>query len=137
MTKSEERINVYDDNEMRNAGFFRPFDQAKRDPSVWTKTKKEKKELKKAKAIFKNANPFWNGHVASTNSEPYRPLRSLVVVNIYPNKALPKTIYSKICFTNKISDYLSTFYNPNTGKSSVRKYYFNGKTYYPGEYPKY
>lgn len=43
-------IDVHNDNAMRKAGFFRPYDITPRDPSVWTKTAKEKALLKKVKS---------------------------------------------------------------------------------------
>ena len=45
-------VNVHDDEAMRRAGIWRPYDVTPRDPSVWTKTKKEKAALKRAKSRY-------------------------------------------------------------------------------------
>ena len=45
-------IDVHNDDAMRKAGFFRPYTVTPRDPSVWTKTKKEKEALKRAKSRY-------------------------------------------------------------------------------------
>ena len=41
-----EVIDVYNDEQMRNAGFLRPVMQQPRDPYVWTKTNRDRKLLK-------------------------------------------------------------------------------------------
>lgn len=45
-------IDVHNDDAMRKAGLWRPYDVTPRDPNVWTKTKKEKEALKRAKSRY-------------------------------------------------------------------------------------
>ena len=40
-------INVHDDDEVRKNGLIRPYLVESRDPDVWTKTPREKRQLKK------------------------------------------------------------------------------------------
>lgn len=51
--KPEGWVDVHNDDDMRKNGLWRPYDVTPRDPSVWTKTPKEKAALKKAKSIWK------------------------------------------------------------------------------------
>lgn len=126
--KNEKPVNVHSDKEMREAGFFRPFNVVTPD---FSKTKKEKKALKKAKERTQKID---NGHIYMS-IKPYSPVRAKVIVYLRKNKTFPYTVYSALRYQDQIDDFLNKFCNSKTGKSLVVKYSFNGKTYSPNERP--
>lgn len=120
--KPEGWVDVTDDNQMRANGFFRPFDQAPRDPDVWTKTAKERKAIK-AKS-WKNMGHF--------NSCPRKfiQVRDKLIIQLKKNKEYPKTTYSIECWQSDIPEILSKYiFTKNKQTQSLVSWYkFNGKT---------
>ncbi len=127
-------INVHDDNVMREMGLFRPFNQAPRDESVWTKTPNERRLLKEVKY----ANRGKDMHFRAAPSK-FIKIRGKLIIQLRKNKVYPKTTYSTECWQSDISDILSKYIIANhklkISESAVAKYSWNGKTYYPGELP--
>lgn len=128
MIKKDKPVNVHDDNEMRAAGFFRPFNVVTPD---FSKTKKEKKALKKAKERTIKTD---DGHIY-ISAKPYSPVRAKLIVHLRKNKTFPYTTYSALRYQDQINDFLNKFCSSKTGKSLVIKYSFNGRTYKPTERP--
>lgn len=126
-------IDVHDDDVMRAMGFFRPFNQAPRDKSVWTKTPYERRLLKELRHSDKRdmrLHSFPGKHI---------PVRAKLIIQLKKNKKFSKTTYSTECWQHEISSILGKYYwrNSKTGyaESLVAKYVFNGKTYGPNERP--
>lgn len=131
-TKKDEGINVHDDNVMRKAGFFRPFDQSPRDPEVWTKSAKEKHRL----WYMKNTTPKKDGHflcIGSTN----KLCTAKLIIYLKKNNVFDKSTYSVMCSNTKVPEILNQFQvnNKKTRRSEsvILKYKYNGKTYAPEE----
>lgn len=126
-------IDVHDDNVMREMGFFRPFDQAPRDKSVWSKTPYERKLLNYYRHSVKE-----DMHLHSIPRK-HIPVRAKLIIQLKKNKDFPFTTYSTKCWMHEIGDILSMYYarNNKTGytESVVSKYTFNGRTYAPDERP--
>ena len=104
-----------------------------RDPSVWSKSKQEKKILRTLRCAHKG-----KMHL-STPPRKVSPIRAKLIVQLKKNKRFPYTTYSTICGMHQIGDVLN-FFNQWDRKnrmivSVVAKYTFNGKTYTPNERP--
>ena len=127
-------IDVHDDNVMREMGFNRPFNQAPRDESVWTKTPNERRLLKMVRHSCKGEDM----HFHSAPSKFIR-VRGKLIIHLKKNKTFPKTTYSTECWQSDIQEILSKYIITNNNlkisESAVAKYTWNGKTYYPGELP--
>ena len=127
-------INVHDDDVMREMGFFRPFNQAPRDESVWTKTPYERRILKKVHSTKKGKDMHFH-----TIPKKIIRVRCKLIINLYKNKWFPKTTYSTECWQHEIPEILAKYRvtNSKTGYSTsvVRKYSWNGKTYNPSDLP--
>lgn len=127
---SEPRVNVKDDYQMVELG-IRPPLLAERDKSVWTKTAKEKKLLKKLRHGSNNC------HFGTVPIKPI-PVRDKLIVYLKKNNVFPKTTYSTECRQHEIGEILMKyFYTAKSGISHnlVMKYEFNGKSYLPNERP--
>lgn len=119
-------INVHDDEEVRKNGLIRPYLVESRDPDVWTKTPREKRQLKKYKRGYK-------GHFYASEVET-SPLVDTLIVYLSKNKWFDKPTYSFKCNIVDIPFIIQKFTVKN--KSFVKKYFFNGKTYKNNEFPK-
>lgn len=129
--KQEEKpVNVYNVNEMRSLGLR--SDEFVRDPNVWTKSKKEKKAIRKITATYKNKHSYEDWHIPS-KYEPYLPYKCKLIVYLNKNKVFTNSVHSIICTPNRIIDYLNKFKDGN--ESLVKKYSYNGKMYQPNERP--
>lgn len=129
--KKEERVNVHDDDSVRAAGIFRPYDATPRDPFVWTKTKKERQKLKN----MKNGHKSFNGHFYNT-PEKHPVVTAKLIIQLKKNNKFPKTTYSYLCSDIKVSNILRRFITTSKkGKAInwVAKYSFNGIPYAPDE----
>ena len=121
-------IDVHNDDVMREMGFFRPFNQAPRDESVWRKTPNERRILRNVRHVGKSEDMHFH-------SAPHKhiPVRAKLIIQLKKNKKYPKTTYSTECWLSDITDILSKYQviNPRTkyAESAVAKYSFNGKTY--------
>lgn len=128
------RIDVHNDEVMRNMGFLRPLNQAPRDASVWTKTPNERRLLRNVKHIGRRGDMHFH-------SVPFKhsPVRNKLIIYLKKNKKYPKTTYSIECWMSDIPDilmqYQATDSKTKYTKSVVAKYSFNGKTYAPNELP--
>lgn len=125
--KEPKPVNVYDDKEMTEAGFPRG---AVKEIYDWSKTKNERKALKK----MKHRTPKLDGHFGIA-PKPYSGAYCKIVIKLKKNGTFPYTTYSKICNLNNISEVLERYSNPKTGKTLVTSYTFNGRTYMPNERP--
>lgn len=129
--KAEGWIDVHNDHVMRAMGLYRPFNITPRDPSVWTKTNKERKELRKMKHSHKEDMHF--------HAEPKKfiKVRDKLVIYLKKNKIFPNTTYSFECWQSSIPSILAKFViNKNhRTESIVLKYRWNGKTYNSSELP--
>lgn len=131
--KKETRVNIYNEKEMKSLG-LRSDNVSPRDPNVWTKSKKEKNAIKKAKRIYKNNHPYENWHIGNC-PEPYLPYKCKLIVYLRKNKVFDKSTYSYECTPNDIKSYLNKFEDKKG--SCVRKYKYNGKDYNVEEVPAY
>ena len=104
-----------------------------RDPSVWSKSKQEKKILRTLRCAHKG-----KMHL-STPPRKVIPIRAKLIVQLKKNKRFPYTTYSTICGMHQIGDVLNFFHQWDRQNrmmvSIVAKYTFNGKTYTPNERP--
>lgn len=133
--KEEDRwIDVHDDNVMREMGFNRPFNQAPRDKSVWSKTPNERRLLSQVKHSMRKDDMHFHATPAKRGT-----VRAKLIVQLKANKVFPKSTYSQECLNTHISDILGKFKvtDPRSGysESVVAKYSFNGRTYAPNEVP--
>lgn len=129
--KEVQKINVYNDNEMRAAGFFRPYDQKVYD---WSKSAKEHKLIKKAKRRHKNENMHF-GYIPRGRAY----VKAKLIIQLKRNNKFEKTTYSFECWNTAINEILGNFqiYNSKTksSESIIAKYTYNGKTYNSEERP--
>ena len=104
-----------------------------RDPSVWTKSKQEKKVLRTLRCTYKS-----KMHLGASPRKVI-PVRAKLIVQLKKNKQFPHTTYSTICGMHQIGDVLNFFHQwDHQNKMMVNvvaKYTFNGKTYTPNERP--
>jgi len=125
-------VDVHDEALMIELGIHPPMAQP-RDPSVWTKTNKEKKELARVKRLFKGK--MHCGIVPVKRST----CKAKLIVQLKKNKKFPYTTYSIICYQHEIPGILSKYseLNKQTGcmKSLVSKYNYNGRNYQSNELP--
>lgn len=130
--RDERWIDVHDDDVMREMGFFRPFDQKPRDPSVWTKTPYERRMLKK----MKHTTPKGDSHL---NNVPIKhiPVRAKLIIQLKKNKKFDKTTYSTECWQHEIPFILENYQVDGKDRAInlVRWYNWNGKKYLPNELP--
>lgn len=126
-------IDVHDDDVVRAYGIWRPYNQAMRDPSVWTKTPNERRLLKRLRKSFKGRIHF------HTIPKKHIRLYDKLIINLYKNKKFNKTTYSTKCWQHEIPEVLARYRveDPKTGFSTsvVRKYIWNGKAYNPDDLP--
>lgn len=128
--KKEERIDVHDDNAVRAAGIFRPFDVTPRDPSVWTKTKKERQALKRMKHIKLVNGHFWN------NPPKHPVVTAKLIIQLKKNNKFDKTTYSFMCTDTSVPNYLRKFITISKKGNVVNLiswYKYNGRQYGPEE----
>lgn len=131
------RIDIHNDDEMRANGLWRPFNATPRDPSVWTKTKKEKEAVKSMRAQWKNRGHFPYLGKKRTN------IRAKLVVYLSKDKnkykGFDKSTISTECYLHNIDNVLSKYIVWNKRfrcpENLVLKYSFNGRTYSPNERP--
>ena len=129
---SDPWINVHDDTLMIELG-IRPRPITPRDPSVWTKSKQEKKILKTLRSSHKRKMHFGIHPIKEI------PMQAKLIIQLKKNKKFPFTTYSTICGMHQIGDILNFFYQQDrkskVAVNVVAKYSFNGKTYKPNERP--
>lgn len=128
--KKEERINVHNDDEVRAAGIFRPFDVTPRDPSVWTKTKKERQQLKRMKHL-----KLPNGHFFDTPSK-HPVVTAKLIIQLKKNNKFPQTTYSFMCTDTSVAGYLRQFITTSKKGNTLNLiswYKYNGRQYGPNE----
>lgn len=125
-------IDVHNDDVMREMGLWRPYNQAPRDPSVWTKTPNERRQLQ----AIKHRNRNEDGHFH--DCPPKRTtVCARMIVQLKRNDKFGKTTYSFECLNTHIRDILSNFVVNENGVavSVVAKYSYNGRTYAPNQLP--
>lgn len=139
---SENIVNIYDKNLMISLGIH-PRNAEPRDPSVWTKTDKEKSDVKRMRLRHKKDR--MTGYVIHETPIPFY---STLIVHIKadisyatkknkdgsPDRSSIKTTHSIQCGQSSIPSILTKFVN-NKGENIVTKYRWNGKTYKPSELP--
>lgn len=125
-------VDVHDDALMVELGIH-PCPATPRDPSVWSKSKQEKKILRTLRCAHKG-----KMHLG-TPPRKVIPVRAKLIVQLKKNKRFPYTTYSIICGMHQIGDVLNFFQQWDRQNrmmvSVVAKYTFNGKTYAPNERP--
>lgn len=125
-------VDVHDDALMVELGIH-PRPVTPRDPSVWSKSKQEKKILRTLRCVHKG-----KMHLG-TPPRKVIPVRAKLIVQLKKNKRFPYTTYSTICGMHQIGDVLNFFHQWDRQNkmmvSVVAKYTFNGKTYTPNERP--
>lgn len=125
-------VDMHDDALMVELGIH-PRPATPRDPSVWSKSKQEKKILRTLRCAHKG-----KMHLGAP-SRKVIPVRAKLIVQLKKNKQFPYTTYSTICDMHQIGDILNFFHQwdrqNKTMVSVVAKYTFNGKTYAPNERP--
>lgn len=125
-------VDVHDDALMIELGIH-PRPATPRDPSVWTKSKQDKKILRTLRCNNKG-----NMHFGITPRRAI-PVRAKLIVQLKKNKRFPYTTYSTICGMHQIGDVLNFFRQWDRQNKVmvdiVDKYIFNGKTYRPNERP--
>lgn len=120
MEKKSIWIDIHNDDLLVKLGIRQPVAEP-RNPSVWTKTKSEKKALSKVRRkqhMFGGVAPF-----------KVIPVQDKLIIYLKKNKVFPNTVYSTICYQHQIPNVLKMY------GTLVVKYYFNGKTYKPEELP--
>lgn len=125
-------VDVHNDALMVELG-IRPRSATSRDPSIWTKSKQEKKIVKNLRCAHKGKMHF------GISSCKEIPVQAKLIIQLKKNKRFPHTTYSIICNMHQIGDILSFFYQIDKQNKTivnvVDKYTFNGKTYAPNERP--
>lgn len=125
-------VDVHDEALMVELGIH-PRPVTPRDPSVWTKSKQEKKILRTLRCAHKGKTHL------GTSPRKVIPVRAKLIVQLKKNKRFPHTTYSTICGMHQIGDVLNFFHQWDRQNKMmvnvVAKYTFNGKTYAPNERP--
>lgn len=125
-------VDVHNDALMIELGIH-PCHATPRNPSIWTKSKQEKKILRTLRCMYKGK------MYHSISPRKVIPVRAKLIVQLKKNKRFPYTTYSTICGMHQIGDILNFFYQLDrknkTAVNVVAKYTFNGKTYAPNERP--
>lgn len=122
-----EWVDVHNDALMVSLG-IRPRNVQPRDPSVWTKTDKEKKILKKLRNRYKPK--FKSSSIAP---KKHIPVYAKLIVQVN-SKAFPKTTYSHMCWQSDIQQILNNYVDKD-GRPAYTKYHWNGQDYKPGTLP--
>ncbi len=128
----DDKVNVYDDDLMIELGLRCPK-FIPRDESLWTKTEKEKKILKKERCRHKGKMHF--------HSIPYKsiPVEAKLIVYLKKNNIFPRTTYSTKCLQSDINNILSKYYVQNSKDKReeclIVKYKYNDIEYRPDERP--
>ena len=120
-----EAIDVHDDAAMIKAGIRMPAYNG-RDMSVWSKTKEEKKKLKRMR-----------NNISPKRSFPKKssvPVIAKLIVYLRKNQTFDKTTYSQVCSMSRIPEILRFFVGKN-GNNLVTKYVYNKKEYQPDQLP--
>ena len=127
--KEIEWVDVHDDELMVKLGIRNPNVEP-RDPSVWTKTAKEKKLLRKLRNIHKRKSL---GAKRSTNNHGVLLVyvkpdikNAIKVFNGIPNKGTIKTTFSFICNRYNINDIIDEM----NKQYDVVKYRWNGHDFF-------
>lgn len=111
--KEEKKVDITNDAEMVMLG-IRPRLVTPRDPSVWTKTEKERKAWRSQRR-FPAPSTQW--------APPTKPSKFVgrLIVHV---KGLEKTTYSHDCYESDLSYILGKY---KTEKCSITKAFWNGK----------
>lgn len=128
--KKEERINVHNDDEVRAAGIFRPYDVTPRDPSVWTKTKKERQQLRKVKHTKLVNGHFWH------NPPKHPVVTAKLIIQLKKNNKFPHTTYSYMCTDTSVNSILQKFITTSKNGNAtnwIAWYKYNDIPYAPNE----
>ena len=115
------RIKDLTDDAFMVAEHLRQPSVTPRDPSVWSKTPKERKLWKRYRR-FPAPSYQWPAPAKSI------PIPGTLVVYVKGGKMNPKNTFSHKCIQSDIPFLLSKY---KTEKSQVTKYSWNGKTYAP------
>jgi hypothetical protein len=125
-------VDVHDEALIVELGIH-PRPVTPRDPSVWTKSKQEKKILRTLRCAHKG-----KMHLGISPRKVI-PVRAKLIVQLKKNKQFPHTTYSTVCGMHQIGDVLNFFHQWDCQNkimvNVVAKYTFNGKTYAPNERP--
>lgn len=116
-TKKEEKVNVNNDAEMVSLG-IRPKPLRPRDPSVWSKTEKEREAWKKCRR-FPAPNYGW---APPTKASKFT---GQLIVHV---KGMDKTTYKHNCSEADLSYILGKYKNEHC---SIVKVFWNGKEINP------
>lgn len=122
---------VNDPYAMFNEHIWLTLPATPRDPSVWTKTPKEKAILKRMRKYRFNLGN-WGGPVAK-GPVKYRLTIHLASTKPYSVKTrkgvkvVCQTTVSTMCYPEDVADIVAIYRRNN----DVRKYHYNGKTYEP------
>lgn len=111
--KEEKRVNVNNDLEMVSLG-IRNKKLTPRDPSVWTKTDKEREAWKKQRR-FPAPSSRWG------SEKRYPKFNGRLILHV---KYSDKTTYSHSCYEEDIPYIIGKY---KSGKCSVTKVWWNGK----------
>lgn len=132
LTDEDRWIDVTDDEVMAAHGLFRPRKAAPRDPSVWTKTPKERRMLKSMRKVHKERMHF------NSSLKYIDKIRGKLTINLRKNRKFGKTTYSHECYLYEIPSILTRYSvvsKDGTLFSVIKKYYWNGKTYNTNNLP--
>jgi hypothetical protein len=135
-------VNINDKDFMISLGIH-PKNAEPRDPSVWTKTAKEKNDVKKMRLRHKkerltgssgynNPIPFYSKLIVHIKADPIYALK--VNKDGTPDTSTIKTTHSITCGQSDIPFILSKFVD-SKGSNIVVKYQWNEKTYKPDTLP--
>ncbi len=120
-------VDVHNEALMIELGIH-PHKATPRDPSVWTKSKQEKKILQTLRCVHKG-----KMHLSVFPCKVI-PVQAKLTIQLKKNKQFSNTTYSIVCYMHQIGGILN-FFRDRQNKSVVAKYTFNGKTYMPNERP--
>lgn len=121
-------VDVHNDLEMIREGIRVP-NRIPRDKSVWEKTDKEKKELKRLRNIDFNLCRSWTPQDRTCSI----PCKLIVTTSGYD-----KTTFSYNCTMSEAKSIVGRFLAEETkteGKKKLKKYAINGITYPRGQFP--
>lgn len=120
-----EAIDVHNDAAMVKIGIRMPIYNG-RDVSVWSKTKEEKKKLKRMR-----------NNISPKRSLPKKssvPVLARLIIYLKKNQTFDKTTYSQVCQMSRIPEILR-FFVGKSGNNLVSKYVYNGKEYRSDQLP--
>jgi hypothetical protein len=117
----EEKVDIHDEQALKEAGIYRAPSYYGRNRTFWTKSPEEREVLCKVKYKQKD------GHF-HTVPQRQNSVYAKLIVQLSNNDIFPKSTYSIMCYDGNVPGILNRFVQGN--RSLVKNYSFNGIRYF-------